>query len=147
MVRLSEAEGFCFEMKGFFSVIFERAGDSTGGRAHNATRIHSFVVLNSFMSVLPVHETQKSQSAMEDRRETGWFFRRNDVTVWDLDPGPVGSTSLTFLVFDPAPLCVFFEHAVVGFCPIEHDAAHPHLAQGRNVISCVAWSLFVLAGS
>ena len=55
-------------------VIFERAGDSTGGCVHGGgerlwhagqragiTSVFC-VIVNSFMSVLPIHETQKSQS-------------------------------------------------------------------------------------
>ena len=54
---------------------------------------------------------------------------KNDVTVWDPEPGTARSTSL---VSHQARACVFFEHVFVGFCPIEHvHAAHQDLAQGR----------------
>ena len=32
-----------------------------------------------------------------DRRETSWFSRENDVTVWDPESGPARSTSLISL--------------------------------------------------
>ena len=128
-----------------------------------APRVSFFVILNSFMSVLPIHETQKSQSGERKTvvRQIG-FRVKHDVTVWDLEPSPARSTSLCSLYL--ACVCVFFEHGLVGFCPIEHEhAAHQDLSWDRNVpcsiygrghvvlppavTSSVASSLFFLAGA
>ena len=46
-----------------------------------------FVILKSFMSALPIHETKKAQRAMEDRRETDWFSREK-APLFGIKPGP-----------------------------------------------------------
>ena len=55
--------------------IIDRAGNSTGGRAHGPTAMLGFVLLDSLMSALPIIETQKSHGN-----------GKNDGTVWDLGP-------------------------------------------------------------
>ena len=73
----------------------------TGERAHSPTCVFC-VILNSFMSVLLIHETQKSHSGERGTvvRQVG-FRVKNDVTVWDPGLGPARSTSLISPVSDP----------------------------------------------
>ena len=131
-------------------------------KAHATARVdvptspHEFVVfcdiLNSFMLVLPIHETQKSQSGEGGPSRDRLVF-------------PEKTTSLSGILnpVQPGTVCVFFGHVLVDFCPIEHaHAAHQNLAQGRNmpcsfdgrgqvrlppvVIPSVASTLFRFAG-
>ena len=80
----------------------QSASNSKGGRAHSPMIIFC-VILNIFMSVLLVHETQESHSG-----EGGTVVRRvgfrvkNDVTVWDPERGPARSTSWISQVSGPA---------------------------------------------
>ena len=85
-------------------VILERAGDSSGGCVHEG---------EGAVACLP---------------------KRMDVPECLLcDVEQFHETPRSTLVSDPAPVCVFLEHVLMGFCPIEHvRAAHQHLAQGTQ---------------
>ena len=122
---------------------------TTGGRAHSPSKIHSLLVSCRF---LPIHETQKSKSATEDRK--------NDVTVWDPEPGPAQSTSLISLWYLTRHQCAFplntsswvsvpsstcTPHTSIWHRGATCHAGREHVVLPPPVIPPVASSLFCLA--
>ena len=145
-VHLCEAVDFCFFRNGelwFLQFLNVLATARVDVPTVHENSLSFRVILNSFMLVLLIHETQKSRSAMEDRRETGSLSAiLNPVQPGpDLPPvcrGPAPSCRSTTHVWTPSVPCLcvraFFEHVLVGFCSIEHVHAAPqHAALERNV--------------
>ena len=74
MAHLSEALDICFfsNEELWFLYFLNVLATARVDVPTTPREIGLLVILNSFMSGLPIHETKKSQSAMEDRRETGF---------------------------------------------------------------------------
>ena len=89
---------------------------TTSSHRHPGTFETRFVFfLNCFMLVLPIPASRNPKARLRTVVRLVCFSEKNDVTVWDPEPSPARSASLISLVSDPACVCVFFEHVLVGF--------------------------------